>query len=141
MSAVILRNSVNLLHYAKRYACNSTITLNTTKYSGCRTFAADATTATGKKEETPTATLSKADIELLKNLKNKFNDEIQAGKVVPVFKRALYHANRIAVKDENGEFSYHQIYSGATALAAEISDICGRSIFLSFFFLFWFCYQ
>lgn len=131
MSALVLRHSANILHFVKRYACNggAPVNINHAGWTqiGCRSFAADATSATGKKEETPTVKQLHVNAEQLDKLKAKFDGDVQAGKVVPVFKRALHYGNRIAIKDENGEYSYHQIYSGAKELAAEISQLCGRS--------------
>lgn len=133
MSALVLRHSANILHCAKRYACNGSAAVNVNHAGwtglGRRAFAADATSATGKKEQTSSVKQTNADTELLDKLKAKFDGDVQAGKVVPVFKRALHYGDRVAIKDENGEYSYHQIYSGAKELAAEISQLCGRFIF------------
>lgn len=43
----------------------------------------------------------------------------------PVFKTALNYGNKIAIKDEFGEYSYDQMHNGAAKIAAEISKICG----------------
>lgn len=67
-----------------------------------------------------------ADVHIYDRLQHLLNEEQRAGKVVPVFKKALYHADRIAIKDENGEYTYHQIYSGAKRLSEEISQLCGK---------------
>lgn len=44
----------------------------------------------------------------------------------PVFKRALLFENAIALKDQNGEFSYQELVSGSTKLANQISELCGK---------------
>lgn len=50
-----------------------------------------------------------------------FNNEIENGDIVPVFKRALLHGNKIAVKDNTGEYSYRQILEGARKLSKQLS--------------------
>lgn len=47
--------------------------------------------------------------------------------ITPVYKTALTYGNKIAIKDEFGEYSYQQIYSGAAKISFEISKICGTS--------------
>lgn len=44
----------------------------------------------------------------------------------PVFENALTYGNKIAIKDEFGEYSYEQIYAGAAKISVEISKICGE---------------
>lgn len=53
-------------------------------------------------------------------LANVFDNELNRGDVVPVFKRSLLHANRVAIKDGSGEYSYRQILEAAKHLAADI---------------------
>lgn len=60
--------------------------------------------------------------------------------ITPVFKTALNYGNKIAIKDEFGEYSYDQMHNGAAKIAAEISKICGGfsyqwKIFESFFLI------
>lgn len=51
--------------------------------------------------------------------------------IIPVFKTALTYGNKIAIKDEFGEYTYDQIYNGAVKISLEIAKICGKSTFLS----------
>lgn len=123
MSAVVLRFRANALHFAKQYAYNNSLSL-TTMVQSRRAYAADASTAAGKKVATGDSRT--IDTGLIERLRQQLDGEVQTGHVVPVFKKALYHADRIAIKDEIGEYTYHQIYSGAKHLAEEISQICGK---------------
>lgn len=54
-------------------------------------------------------------------LRKYFDNEIENGDCVPVFKRALLYGNRIAIKDSTGEYSYREILNGARKLAIELS--------------------
>lgn len=47
--------------------------------------------------------------------------------IKPVFENALTYGNKIAIKDEFGEYSYEQIFNGAAKISAEISKICGEN--------------
>lgn len=47
--------------------------------------------------------------------------------VVPVFKKALLYDNKIALKDQHGEFSYGQLFSGAKKLSIQVSNLCGSA--------------
>lgn len=135
MSAFVLRyRTSNALHLAKQYAYNSN-TLNADRMcgwvcTGRRYFAADATattaTAAAGNNDSGSGAQTNAATELVQKLRKRFDNEVQTGKVVPVFKKALYHGDRIAIKDENGEYSYHQIFSAAKKLSTEISQLCGK---------------
>ncbi len=46
--------------------------------------------------------------------------------ITPVFQTALTYGNKIAIKDELGEYSYEQLFNGATKISLEISKICGK---------------
>lgn len=60
-------------------------------------------------------------------LKRQFDDQSSRLGTVPVFQRALlYGNNNVAIKDQNGEFSYARLYMGAKRLAADITSICGE---------------
>lgn len=45
---------------------------------------------------------------------------------IPVFKRALLYGNSIAVKDQIGEYSYHQVLEGAVKLSKELTAHSNR---------------
>lgn len=55
-------------------------------------------------------------------LQNLFDNEILNGDVVPVFKRALLYGNKIAIKDETGEYSYRQLVEAARKLSTELQS-------------------
>lgn len=46
--------------------------------------------------------------------------------ITPVFKQAVIHNKKIALKDQNGEFSYFDLVAGSNKLSSEISDIVGK---------------
>lgn len=54
-------------------------------------------------------------------LQKQFDNDIKNGDCVPVFKRALLHGNKIAVKDNTDEYSYRQLLEGARKLSIELS--------------------
>ncbi|KAG4070731.1 hypothetical protein HA402_005590 [Bradysia odoriphaga] len=47
--------------------------------------------------------------------------------IQPVFANALTYGNKIAIKDEFGEYSYEQIFTGAAKISTEIAKICGSA--------------
>lgn len=57
---------------------------------------------------------------------NLISDEIKKNQVVPIFKKILAYNHSIAIKDNNGEFSYAQIYMAAKKLSIQISNLCGK---------------
>lgn len=124
MSAFVLKLRGGTWPIAKQYMCSGSVInigqrvdwLACGQIIGHRNYSADA--STGQK-------VAVAGADLLDRLRQRLDKEVQTGKVVPVFKKALYHADRIAIKDENGEYTYHRIYSGAKRLANEITKICG----------------
>ncbi|XP_036332835.1 malonate--CoA ligase ACSF3, mitochondrial isoform X1 [Rhagoletis pomonella] len=61
----------------------------------------------------------------LVKLRLLFETEEKQGDVVPIFKKCLFHAERIAIKDSNNEFSYQQLYKGSKKLSIQISNLCG----------------
>lgn len=136
MSAFVLRfRASNALHCAKQYMYNgntlhacSWVCTERRRYYAADASATTATTATAAagNKEGGSGAQTNAEAEFLQKLRKRLDNEVQIGKVVPVFKKALYHGDRTAIKDENGEYSYHQIYGGATKLAAEISLLCGE---------------
>lgn len=64
--------------------------------------------------------------EIVGRLRRQLDDQAVKLGTVPVFKRALQYGNSVAIKDQNGEFSYARLYMGAKRLAADITSICGR---------------
>lgn len=64
--------------------------------------------------------------EIVGRLKRQLDDQSNRLGTVPVFQRALQYGNSVAIKDQNGEFSYARLYMGAKRLAADISSICGK---------------
>lgn len=51
--------------------------------------------------------------------------------ITPVFTTALTYGNKVAIKDEFGEYTYNQLYNGAAKISIEISKVCGKRKFLS----------
>lgn len=51
--------------------------------------------------------------------------------ITPVFTTALTYGNKLAIKDEFGEYTYNQLYNGAAKISIEISKVCGKRKFLS----------
>lgn len=64
--------------------------------------------------------------EIVGRLKRQLDDQSSRLGTVPVFQRALQYGNSVAIKDQNGEFSYARLYMGAKRLAADITSICGE---------------
>lgn len=60
-------------------------------------------------------------------LQNLFNDEISQNLIVPVFKKALLYNQKVALKDQNGEFTYSDLFHGSKKLASQISTLCGKN--------------
>lgn len=84
----------------------------------------DATAAATEPKQQPQQQLRKIELKEpigTDRLRKCFDNEIRNGECVPVFKRALLHGNRIAVKDNTGEYSYRQILDGARKLATQLS--------------------
>lgn len=54
-------------------------------------------------------------------LSNQFDNDVNNGDVVPIFKRALLYGDKIAIKDYNGKYSYRQILDAAQKLSAKLS--------------------
>lgn len=61
-------------------------------------------------------------------LQTLISDEIRQNKVVPIFKKSLLYNHSTAIKDNNGEFSYSQVYMAARKLSIQISNLCGKLI-------------
>lgn len=115
MSGTLLRISVCVKNLSKwRNAATISRTLATVSGN----LRADATAAA--------ASIPQRKIELkeptgVDRLQNLLDNEVKNGDIVPVFKRALLHGNKIAVKDNTGEYSYRQILEGARKLSTQLS--------------------
>lgn len=71
---------------------------------------------------------------LAEHLQRSFDADAAAGKVVPVFKKALLYGTRPAIKDDTGTYSYVQLYMAAKTLSFQVSNVCGESgLFFSLF--------
>ena len=69
-------------------------------------------------------------------LQHLFDNEVKNGDIVPVFKRALLYGNKIAVKDQTGDYSYRQILEAARKLSTELSaHSYGESLFVGHTFI------
>ncbi|XP_049879949.1 malonate--CoA ligase ACSF3, mitochondrial [Pectinophora gossypiella] len=55
-------------------------------------------------------------------LLTSYNQDIKAGGVVPVFRRALLFPNRVAVQDEVGIYTYSGLYQAAADVSKEIAS-------------------
>lgn len=114
MSATLLRISVCVKNLSKWH---NAAAINRTLATLSGNLRADATAA---------ASVSQRKIELkepigVDKLENLFDNEVKHGDIVPVFKRALLYGNKIAVKDNTGEYSYRQILEGARKLSTALS--------------------
>lgn len=53
--------------------------------------------------------------------RNQFDNEVNNGDVVPIFKRALLYNDKIAIEDYNGKYTYRQILDAAVELSTKLS--------------------
>lgn len=68
---------------------------------------------------------------LAEHLQQSFDVDVAAGKVVPVFKKALLYGARPAIKDDTGTYTYVQLYMAAKTLSFQVSNLCGKVIAVS----------
>lgn len=54
-------------------------------------------------------------------LRNQFDNEVNNGDVVPIFKFALLHGDNIAIEDYNGKYTYRQILDAACEFSTKLS--------------------
>lgn len=59
-------------------------------------------------------------------IQQMINADLKESFPVPVFKRALLHNKLIALKDQNGEFSYLDLVAGSKKLSTQISNLVGK---------------
>lgn len=118
MSATLLRFRVCINNFTKWH--HNTTTINRALATVSGNLRSDATA-------TATASAPQRKIELKEpigtdKLQNLYKNEIDNGDIVPVFKRALLYGNKIAVKDNTGEYSYRQILEGARKLSTKLTS-------------------
>lgn len=59
-------------------------------------------------------------------LKETFDSHTNNGYVVPAFKRAIQYGNKIAIKDEIGEYSYAQLFNASKKLSEQLDNLIGE---------------
>lgn len=125
MSATLMRLNVYMKSLSKWHQAVQPSIIYAQRTLATRTgnLCSDATAAATEPAQPPPP---KRKIELKEpigtdRLRKCFDNEIKNGDCVPVFKRALLHGNRIAVKDNTGEYSYRQLLAGARNLATQLS--------------------
>lgn len=79
-------------------------------------FSTEAKATTRREDEKPT---------IVAKLKYAFDEDLRSGLVVPVYKRALLHGENLAIKDDQGEFSYMELYRAAKRLSIQLSNLLG----------------
>lgn len=93
-----------------------------------RNFSTDSTTAADAKVQRKIELNEQIGVDRLQRL---FDDEIKDGDIVPVFKRALLYGNKIAIKDDSGEYSYRQLIDAALKLSVALDsygNVCLRFV-------------
>lgn len=90
----------------------------------------DAASATAKGSFDGSVKSAGETADVVDRLRRSFGDVLACGGVVPVYKQALLYGNKIAIKDQFGEFSYAQLYTGAKKLASQITHLCGSYLIL-----------
>lgn len=123
MSSLFIRFGANAHNIAKRSIYN----VGCNFYVNHRLLSADAATATNRQNEPSVTTKNEAAVQKLQQL---YDADVKAGGVVPAFKRSLLYGNKIAVKDEIGEYTYNQLFSASKILATKLSNICCEFITL-----------
>lgn len=66
-------------------------------------------------------------------LRNQFDNEVNGGDVVPLYKRALLYGDKIAIEDYNGKYSYRQILNAAHKLSKQLS-VYNNSTYANYWF-------
>lgn len=85
--------------------------------------------ATGQmtKDKQPKKFTPEDELDVLNRLKTTFEKEETNGEVIPIFKKALLHGNKIAIKDQTSEYSYQRLFQSSKKLSLQISNICGSA--------------
>lgn len=125
MSSIINR-VCNSSHYLARFS--AVYKLQRPSYDNYGKYSRFLSTGVATKDTKPAAELpeeSVKDAEIIKRIKAIYEDDIKDGGVVPVYKYALLHSQKIAIKDDKDEFTYGRIYAGAKKLSIQISNLCG----------------
>lgn len=94
-------------------------------HNNSRQQSTDAASATAKGSFDGSVKSAGETADVVDRLRRSFGDVLACGGVVPVYKQALLYGNKIAIKDQFGEFSYAQLYTGAKKLASQITNLCG----------------
>lgn len=119
MSSLFIRFGANAHGIAKR----SIYSIGCNYYAHRRLLSADAATVATQQNDPSASTKNEAAVQKLQQL---YDADVKGGGVVPAFKRSLLYGNKIAVKDEIGEYTYNQLFNGSNKLAAQLSNLCGE---------------
>lgn len=111
----------------KNFAVRTFLNSNQRTFRFTTPLSTDAATAKSTTASAAGGNDAKDEAVIVEKLKFSFDNDTSAGKVVPVHKRALLYGNKIAIKDEIGEYSYSQLYIGAKKLSIQISNLCGSA--------------
>lgn len=117
MSSALLRCGANAHDVIRRSLCSI-------RCASHRLYAIDA--ANVKQNQQNDATASSKNDGAVKKLQELFDADVKGGGVVPAFKRSLLYRNKIGIKDENGEYTFSQLFNGSKKLATELSSVCGE---------------
>lgn len=121
MSSLFIRFGANAHDIAKR----SIYSIGCHCYANRRLLSADAATVANRQNESNAASKNEAVVQKLQQL---YEADVKDGGVVPAFKRSLLYGNKIAVKDDIGEYTYTQLFNGSKALATQLSSVCGEFV-------------
>lgn len=124
MSSLLILFGANAHVLAKRSIC----TIGCNYYANRRRLSTDAATAANRQNDASVASKNEAAVQ---KLQQSYDADVKGGGVVPAFKRSLLYGNKIAVKDDVGEYTYNQLFNGSKKLAAQLSSICGAFILLA----------
>lgn len=123
MSSLFIRFGANAHGIAKR----SIYSIGCNYYANHRLFSADVATVANQQND-PRSSVGSKNEASVRRLQQLYDADVIGGGVVPAFKRSLLYGNKIAVKDEIGEYTYNQLFNGSKKLATQLSNICGESI-------------
>lgn len=125
MSSLFIRFGANAAHdIAKR----SIYSIGCNYYVNRRQLSADAATLATSANRQNNANVASKNEAIVKKLQQLYDADVKVGGVVPAFKRSLLYGNKIAVKDEIGEYTYNQLFNGSKELAAQLSYACGKLV-------------
>lgn len=124
MSSLLILLGANAHVLAKRSIC----AIGCNYSANRRLLSTDAATASNRQNDASVAGKNEAAVQKLQQL---YDADVKGGGVVPAFKRSLLYGNKIAVKDDFGEYTYNQLFNGSKKLATELSSICGAFTLLA----------